>query len=225
MTWVLYLAPEDCQHWDTPGSHCQGSPYYTGGRTLVIWILPLICFIIVTCWSPVHTVAPAPLALLPVVAPVLGAGRLLAPASGHGLHHGALTVHVGVQASVAGQRFPFSDIGYDMTNLSFIDGTTCLSSSPLSRHCCSSAPCHSIHPYCSGAICKQGVKGSHFKIIYFVLLFCWDVLLSMVFVFSYQFSMNKIQLTHFLVSNARLEKTQYGFHTHLSLTCLASQGL
>ena len=129
------------------------------------------CFNVI-CSSPVHTVAPAPLALLPVVAPVLGAGRLLAPASGHGLHHGALTVHVSVQASVAGQRFPFSDISYDMTNLSFIDGTTCLSSSPLSRHCCSSAPCHSIHPYCSGAICKQGVKGSHFKIIYFVLLFC-----------------------------------------------------
>ena len=122
MTWVLYLAPEDCQHWDTPGSHCQGSPYYTGGRTLVIWILPLICFINVTCWSPVHTVAPAPLALLPVVAPVLGAGRLLAPASGHGLHHGALTVHVGVQAPVAGQSFPLPDTGHDMTNLLIIDG-------------------------------------------------------------------------------------------------------
>ena len=177
MTWVLYLALESYQHWDTPGSHCLGSPYYTGGRTLVMSILPLISFINVMCSSPVHTVAPAPLALLPVVAPVLSAGRLLAPASGHGLHHSALTVHVSVQASVAGQRFPFSDISYDMTNLSFIDGTTCLSSSPLSRHCCSSAPCHNTRPNCSRAICKQGVKGSHFKTI-----FCLTFLLRCTFV-------------------------------------------
>ena len=121
-------------------------------------ILPLICFIHVICSSPVHTVAPAPLALLPVVAPVLGAGRLLAPARGHGLHHSALAVHVGVQAPVAAQCSPLPDIGHDITNLSIIDGATCLSSSPLSRHCCSSAPCHNIHPHCSGATWKQGMK-------------------------------------------------------------------
>ena len=47
----------------------------------------------------------------------------------------------------------------------------------------------------------------------------------MVFVFSYQFSMNKIQLKHFLVSNARLQKTQYGFLSYsLELDMLGLAG-